>query len=195
MLVKFNELKKNCGNVILKDFNYLSKEQSLSQFKGTRRNYRNILIEGLLEDTFIVNNQLRNIYTVKGTYKYSCSYTGYNIAVAISHNNIGIDIEMYKNINIKNLDIFTNDCELNLVKGIIKKPTSIEAATFIWCLKESIGKLFNVGLSKGFKSISICKKQEMHLITNFERDEIPNLYVYYKLFEDFCLVISSYNEL
>ncbi len=195
MIVIFNKLDSIIKNVVYKDFSYLNKNYDLNHFKRVRRNYRNLLIEELLNNNrFRINREDMKLYTEKGEINFSSSYSGYNIAVAISDDRIGIDIEKYENIFYENIDIFTSVSEMSTLRDLLNTYTLLEKATFIWCLKESVGKLYNVGLSKGFKAFNLKKNNEFYLSTKLNIPNKTHIYVYYKLFKDYCLVLSTFKN-
>lgn len=195
MIVIFNKLDSIIKNVIYKDFSYLSENYDLNSFKRVRRNYRNLLIEELLNNNkFRINREDMKLYTEKGEINFSSSYSDYNIAVAISNDCIGIDIEKYENIFYENIDIFTSISEMVTLRDLLNTYTLLEKATFIWCLKESVGKLYNVGLSRGFKAFNLKKNNEFYLNTKLDILNKTHIYVYYKLFEDYCLVLSTFKD-
>lgn len=72
---------------------------------------------------------------------------------------IGIDIEkIFKNISSEFLEYCFTSKELESISKIFKQTTFECSCTMLWCIKESVGKLFSIGLSGNPKKIEILFK-------------------------------------
>lgn len=196
MRVIFREMC-DMKDITLHDFSVLSKTCNLEKFRKVRRLYRNKIVEQILDyEEFEFDYDLMEIHTRMLKKKFSCSYCGFSIAVGISDYKIGIDIEAYSKISPKKFNIFSSGYEREIFRSLHKHHSLKEVETFIWSCKESLGKLFDVGLSKGFMSFRFFKKDMFFVRTNFKSINRNNeVFIYYKFFDNICFVLSSFHNL
>ena len=93
----------------------------------------------------------------------SMSYSSPLVAVEVYEKqeggSIGIDIEkIFKNISSEFLEYCFTSKELESISKIFKQTTFECSCTMLWCIKESVGKLFSIGLSGNPKKIEILFK-------------------------------------
>lgn len=190
MKVIFREGLGKC--VKYADFSHLSPIYDARTFKKVRRTYRNLLLKELLNyDEVVIDGKNRRLYTPNRELRFSCSYSDYKIAVAVAQEQVGIDIEAYKKISTEHIELFTSDYEIDVVSSHIKQRTRKEVATLIWSYKESLGKLYSVGLSEGFKTFNICKEMDFYISSKLEIKE-ANVYIHYKFLKDYCITVSCF---
>lgn len=93
----------------------------------------------------------------------SMSYSSPLVAVEVYEKqeggSIGIDIEkIFKNISSEFLEYCFTSKELESISKIFKQTTFECSCTMLWCIKESVGKLFSIGLSGNPEKIEILFK-------------------------------------
>lgn len=195
MKVVFKELDDIKSNIQIMNFSYLSNKYNIYVFKKNRRIYRNLIIQQIFDNKNInIDNNLMKIKTEDKEYFFSSSYSEYNIAVGIWENKIGLDIESYNKISFDKLEIFSSKNEFTIINSLYNSFSPIEVLTLIWSCKESLGKLYNIGLSKGFKAFEFYKNDQFFIKTNFE-NKINKVYIYYKFLKDICIVLSSFTPI
>lgn len=104
---------------------------------------------------------------------FNVSHSGEVAVLAVSENEIGVDIEKQRNID---KDIVKRCFTVEEVEFMGDSP---ERFTRIWTLKEAISKFFGEGLSVGFNSFSVLPLDRVHTIkgkeVNFFVSEIDNM--------------------
>ncbi|MHB1391656.1 MAG: 4'-phosphopantetheinyl transferase superfamily protein [Clostridia bacterium] len=182
-------------HVCLRDFSYLDKIYSMRNFQKVRRYLKDKMIADMLGcTTFIINQDFLITYSGNCEKRYSCSYCGYNIAVALFDNDFGIDIESYNKISEEKINIFSSQAELEIFRSYFKSRSTVELATFIWSIKESLGKLYKVGLSKGFQTFKFYERDGIFISTDLQVRS-NDFYIYYKFYNNNCFVLSALNKL
>ena len=196
--MKFNEITDldSITDLIYKDFSYLEETINLRYFTKKRRMIRDELIEEWLgnnEYSFDYDHMKINIE--EKVYYFSGSYSGYKIAFIKSLDKVGIDIEMYKNISSNNTHLFISKDEISNLSSKFDSFSPLEKSTLIWCIKESVGKLFNVGLSKGFDSFKLRKRDKIHYLgTSLNLPHDHSINIFFKMFNDFCIVFAKFEN-
>ena len=180
------------SGLIYKDYSYLKETIDLRYFNKKRRLIRDVLIRQFLDyRKFSIDYDYMKIDIEGKEFNFSGSYSGYKIAFIISLDKVGIDIEMYKKISLDNIQLFASKDEINSLSSEFESFSLIEKSTLIWCIKESVGKLFDVGLSNGFDSFKLRKKDKIYLETFLDLSWEHSIIISYKLFNDFCLVLTK----
>ncbi len=198
MRVYFHELNDTYENFQIHYFGNICNRYTQKEFYKLRRVFRDRIINRMLQEKdFILDENGKKIYTINDKKNFSCSYTGFYIAVGLSDYKIGIDIEDYNKISADKIHIFSSDYELSLVQSEINCSASIATATLVWCCKESLGKLFNVGLARGFKAFEFyySVNSSLNIKKNFDSNNYDDVHIYYKLFDYKCFVICSFHRL
>jgi len=69
----------------------------------------------------------------------------------------------------------------------------LEKSTLIWCIKESVGKLFDIGLSKGFDTFKLRKRDKIYLEAAFFKHSCEHsIKIFYKMLDDHCIVFAKF---
>jgi 4'-phosphopantetheinyl transferase len=151
-----------------------------SRHLGKERCVKSMLGEILVRHSIICNSSLRysDIRLIKNIYgkaslqgisgiHFNISHSGEWLICGLSNKEIGIDIELMKHMDFKNImKIFFSTQEQQYVLGSknIKK-TFFE----IFTLKESYIKLLGIGLSKKLSAFSILKQENKYIINDSEQ--------------------------
>jgi hypothetical protein len=194
--VQFNAIDDliNTTSLIYKDFSYLKQTIDIRQFNKVRRVFRDELIkEWLGNEENTIDYDFRKINTKEKEFYFSCSYSGYKIVVIKSVTKIGIDMEMYKRISLDNIHLFASSDELNSLGFEFGLLSLLEKSTLIWCIKESVGKLFDIGLSKGFDTFRLKRKDKIYLSTFLKLSCECRINIFYKMFTDYCIVFAKFH--
>ncbi len=132
-----------------------------------------LLLKEALKANDIKINDYEYVVSEKGKpslfycpYQFSISHTGGLCVVAISIDEVGIDVEKVKPYTLKIERIFTlSDCEF------INTSEQKEKAFYqIWTSKEAYVKALGTGLSTAFNSFEVVNLNEKHLV-HFEIDD------------------------
>jgi len=184
------------ASLFYKDFAHLEKTIDMSHFKKNRREFRDEMLKERLDNRiYSLDNKRKKINIEESVYNFSTSYSGYKIIFIKSLNKVGIDIELYKNISVKNIPLFASKEELNSLDFEFESSSILEKATLIWCIKESVGKLFDVGLSKGFDTFKLKEQGGKIYLATFLNLLCENyINVSYKKFKDFCVIITTFQR-
>lgn len=188
---------KNIQRIFLKEQLNVDDIQVLHQHCQTYNKYRRREIQKILFDS-CVNNKFYNIdrknYMIKtkeNEYYYSCSYMYKNVIIAISKNKVGIDFEANNKINEENLNIFSDKKEMEIVKKVFDIQSNSIAVTMLWCLKESLGKYYNVGFKNGFKFFSIIEEED-RLYISADNIQVNNqINIFFGFNNQLCLAMVS----
>lgn len=161
---------------------YYNYDQDRSYLKlKDKRNMRNQLLKN--QDCYmkILRSKDKRLVKIQDhVYHYSSSYSGNMALVTYDKESLGADIERYCRLSEVKAELFMKESEKILCEQLFENRRSIEQITFLWCLKESVGKLFGFGLSLGIQEIELVDK-------NY--DQIINVYVHF--FNDACMVVSQ----
>ena len=173
---KMEESLVELQNMISKaDSSHLNSEKRKKEFLSTR-----ILLNKLNPNSEITYNKFGAPQLSDGK-QISISHSKTSVAIIISDNNVGIDIE---EISEKALRISSKFINKNHLINLTK-----EKATLIWCVKECIYKLFQKGNIDFRKDIIIeefqiekkgkinCKLRGEKIIVNYQK--IDNQYLAY----------------
>ena len=173
---KMEESLVELQNMISKaDSSYLNSEKRKKEFLSTR-----ILLNKLNPNSEITYNKFGAPQLSDGK-QISISHSKTSVAIIISDNNVGIDIE---EIDEKALRISSKFINKNHLVNLTK-----EKATLIWCVKECLFKLFQKGNIDFRKDITIeefqiekkgkinCKLRGEKIIVNYQK--IDNQYLAY----------------
>ena len=165
---------KQCLDLIKNDvkglhFFTLNRENSTSQILN---NIKEITFTEHYDDYTKTNSNLKtlNIDYYKFTYSdkgkpllikspidFSISHSGNYVAVILSYNSVGIDIQKKQKIS-QNLVNFT--CNQYDQEFLEDSKNKIDAFFDIWCLKEAYSKMTGNGLITSFKNIKIDYKNK-----------------------------------
>jgi phosphopantetheinyl transferase len=192
--VQFNKISdlKNVSVLLFKDFSYLEQAIDLRQFNRMRRVFRDDLIkEWLGSKGYLIDYNRMKINIEGKEFNFSGSYSEYKIVFIKSVGKVGIDIEMYKRISPDNIHLFASEGELNSLSSEFKPLSISEKSTLIWCIKESVGKLFDIGLSKGFDAFKLKKKDKIYLSTFLNLSCEHSINIFYKILNDYCIVVAK----
>lgn len=194
--MKFNEITDltNTKDLIYKDFSCLSETIDLRHFNKKRRMIREEMIKEWLGDQqhSIDYNHLK-IRIEGAEFNFSGSYSNYKIVFIKSLIKVGIDIEMYEKISLDSIHLFASKDELNNLNSEFASYYTIEKATLLWCIKESVGKLFDVGLLKGFDTFKLRRRdKKLYLGTLLHPLSEYKVNIFYKMFDDFCVVFAKF---
>lgn len=162
--------------------NYLSRNElkKINRIRILEKQYLKILsrymIKNLIKKDFW-NNELNSLEILNSTgdvgqpilfYKgkatgmsVSISYSYPLVAVEVCKNQgcVGIDIEkILKNISSEFLEYCFTSKELESILKIFTQQNFECSCTMLWCIKESVGKLFSIGLSGNPKKIEVLFK-------------------------------------
>lgn len=137
-------------------------------------------------DNFVVDQQSHLINNLKQQKYFSASYSDYDILVAIQDKPIGVDLERYNKLTTEKGSLFLSNSERIIMKEKFIEQTDIQGITMMWCFKESVGKLFGVGISNGINVFSFV---------GLEKRAKYVVYTYYSFMKDYCVAISSWNDL
>lgn len=195
--MQFNEIGdlNNVANLVYKDFSHLEQTIDRRHFGKIRRVFRDDLIkEWLGGKEYSIDYHHMKIKIEGEEYGFSSSYSGYKMIVIKSVTKVGIDLEMYNRISLNNIHLFISADELNSLGFEFKSLTTSEKSTLIWCIKESVGKLFNVGLSKGFDTFTLKRSDKVYLSTFLNLSHEKKLNISYKMFNDYCIVFAEFQE-
>lgn len=199
MKVYFHDLKGQHHFFQVHNFNQIKTEYSKKDFYQSRRLFRNaIFLHMINEDECFINEELKEIITHSSKIKYSCSYSSFNVAVALSDYKIGIDIEVCGKIRRKYLKLFSSEDEISVVRSTSYELTEQKATTLLWCCKESLGKLFDIGLSRGLNAFEfhILSDGNCYINKNFsDNNQKSDVHIYYDFFDNLCLAISTFHLL
>lgn len=155
------------------------------EYTRNRRFYRNQLIASIIEDdNFVVDEQRHSIKYKQHEKYFSASYSDNDILVAIQDKPVGVDLERYKKLTEEKGELFINDKERIIMNNELIGQEEINKITMMWCLKESVGKLFGVGISKGFNLFDF-----VGIVDNVQYE----VYAYYLFMKDCCAAICSWN--
>lgn len=155
--------------------------------KLNRRLYRDKLIAKALDsEEFVVNQDNHTIASLYNFVFYSASYSECNILLGMHDVPIGVDLERYTKLSVEKGCLFMNQSERKIINEHFSGRNEIESICMAWCFKESIGKLFNVGISKGINAFTFVECQDSaHYI----------LYMYYKFMEKSCWAVCLESSL
>jgi len=195
--VQFNEISNlnNMTDLAYKDFSYLEQTIDLRHFTKMRRAVRDDLIKIWLGNKgYSIDYNQMKIKVQGKEFNFSSSYSGYKIVVIKSEDKIGIDIEMYERISPNHIHLFTSIDELNSLDSEFESLSASEKSTLVWCMKESIGKLFNIGLSKGFDAFNFKKHDKIYLSTFLNLLCEQKINIFYKMFNDYCIVFAKFSK-
>ena len=180
-------------NLIFKDFSYLEQTINLHDFNKKRRMFRDELItEWLGSQRYVIDYNRMKINIEGKEFDFSGSYSGHKVIFIKSMEKVGIDIEMYTRISSDHIHLFASEDELNSLNPELESFSMLEKATLVWCIKESVGKLFNIGLSKGFDAFKLRKKEKFYLSTCLSLSYQRQIHIFYKMFDDYCIVFSIF---
>ena len=148
------KLTENCENRL----NTIKSEQKRKQFLSIRKlfSFNNISLSELVYDS-------NGAPYLKNGKKISISHTNNYAALVISDYNIGIDIQDYREKIISISDKFISAYERQIIDV-----NSVKELTLIWCIKESVFKIYKKpGLSfkKNIIIESFSDKFESSLIS------------------------------
>jgi len=181
------------AEVIYQDFSYLEETIDLRYFKKKRREIRDELIKAWLgNQEYSIDYNYMKIRINGKEFYFSGSYSGYKVVFIKSLDKVGIDIEMYKHISLNNIQLFTSKEELNSLNSELDSHSILEKSTLVWCIKESVGKLFDVGLSKGFESFKLRKLDKLYIETTLNPIRENRISIFYKMFHNFCIVLAKF---
>lgn len=88
---------------------------------------------------------------------FSISHSGNYVAIALSKDPIGVDIQEIREIDDKLIGYVLNDAEISL----INKDNKLNSFFEIWTAKEAYLKYIGIGLEKTLKSIDITNKKSL----------------------------------
>ena len=195
MEVQFNEINDltSMANLVYKDYSHLKEAIDIRHFNKKRRMVRDDLLKKWLNNReYSIDYDHMKINIEGEEFNFSGSYSGYKIVFIKSLDKVGIDIEMYKKISPNNIHLFVSKEELNSLNSYFKSFSLLEKVTLIWCIKESVGKLFDIGLSKGFDSFKLIKRDKIYLQTFLNISCGRDINIFYKIFADFCIVFAKF---
>lgn len=196
--MQFNEINElnRIDDLVFKDFSYLKQTIDLRDFNKMRRVFRNELIKGWLgSQGYSIDYNFMKICIGGKDFSFSSSYSDYKVVVIKSMTKIGIDIEMYKKISLDHIHLFVSEEELSSLSTGFESFSILEKSTLIWCIKESVGKLFDVGLSKGFDAFKLRKRDKIYLGTCLNLSDEHSINIFYKMFDDYCIAFSEFKNL
>ncbi|MBS1775586.1 MAG: 4'-phosphopantetheinyl transferase superfamily protein [Bacteroidetes bacterium] len=95
--------------------------------------------------------------------KFNISHSGHWVVCAVSHQEIGIDVEQVRNIDLDIAQHYFSESERNdlLVQPLVKQ---MDYFYRLWTLKESYIKMLGEGLSCPLDSFSVVMNGEPYLI-------------------------------
>ena len=193
--VQLNEITDlaNEASLIYKDFSYLEETTDLRHFNRNRRMVRDEMIKEWLGNQRYSIDYSRMKISIEGKeFNFSGSYSSYKIVFIKSLAKVGIDIEMYKKISPDNIHLFASKDELNNLSSEFESFSALEKSTLIWCIKESVGKLFDIGLSKGFDAFKLRKRGKIYLATILNLSCEHGIKIFYKMFDEYCIVFAKF---
>lgn len=177
------------------NFEILKYQYTDRQFKRLRRKFLVDILKSKYGDMIDLDFAQRKI-NLEGQEElnYSYSTSDFTIAVIASKFPIGIDIESYEKLRGCVLDIFASHEEIKVIQSVFQTDCSKQLKTFLWCSKESIGKLIGVGLRDGYKAIQFANDGGLY-VNSIYPDLPPSIYIYYCFLPYHCVVISSFQEI
>ncbi|CAH1058196.1 4'-phosphopantetheinyl transferase superfamily protein [Paenibacillus pseudetheri] len=177
------------------NFEGLKYQYTSRQFKKLRRKFLLDMLKKKYDDLVELDFVRRRIsFDNQEELNYSYSLSGYNIAVIVNKSPIGIDIESYEKLRDCVLDIYASREEIEAIQSALQTDCSKQLRTFLWCSKESIGKLISVGLKDGYKAIQFSNDDGLRISSIYPALP-PSIYIYYCFLPYYCVVISSFREI
>jgi hypothetical protein len=177
------------------NFDALKYQYTDRQFKRLRRKFLIDLLKKKHGNFIELDFVRRKVsFDSQEEFNYSYSSSGFNIAVIVSQFQIGIDLECYEKLRGCVLDIFSSPEEIATIQSVVQTDCSKQLKTFLWCSKESIGKLIRVGLKDGYKAIQFANDDGLR-INSIYPTLPPSIYIYYCFLPHHCVVISSFHEI
>ncbi|MBS1783117.1 MAG: 4'-phosphopantetheinyl transferase superfamily protein [Bacteroidetes bacterium] len=100
--------------------------------------------------------------------KFNFSHSGHWVVCAFAHQEIGIDIEQVRSIDLDIAQHYFSESECN---DLFAKPLSQQIDYFyrLWTMKESYIKMLGKGLSCPLDSFSVIINEEIYLVDNIQQ--------------------------
>ena len=163
----FWNIKENCNELseLIADHGVLLAE-SIRRFKSTIRQKEWLAVRVLLQQTpykniNIIYNGNGKPYLADSSKYISISHTREYVAIAVSDQPIGVDVEIISRNAFAVAESFLKPREMEC---LYKEDNPTEEALFLWCVKEAAFKLASEKVSV-LKEIGITKNANDYLVT------------------------------
>ena len=152
---KWNDLKKG-----VPEWKYCQYQQMKSQLYATISSYGYFIVNlALIENKSkgeIIRGKYGKPFLDNHSIHFNISHSGNKVAVGISDEAIGIDIEKVANSFYDVSEWYLSESEKE-VYGSLKRGQQIDFLSAVWTLKEAYGKLIGQGLNYPLKKVTFYK--------------------------------------
>jgi len=120
---------------------------------------------------------------------YNISHSGHYVVCAVAPNEIGIDVERVRKVNLRIAERFFSAPE---IQDLMAREEDDRMHYFItlWTIKESYLKAIGRGLTQHLNSFTICKNGNSYLLTGNEEAEGYGIETR-KLSEDYMMAVCA----
>ncbi len=101
---------------------------------------------------------------------YNISHSGHYVVCAVAPNEIGIDVERVRKVNLRIAERFFSEPEINDLM-IRNDEDRMQYFITLWTIKESYLKAIGRGLTQHLNSFTICKNGDSYLLTGNQEAE------------------------
>lgn len=195
----FEYVKKELSGYLPKE----SKEAVLRHKteKGAQRTLLGELLSRIIisQKTDLPTHKIHYRKTVKGKpyipdsfVHFNVSHSGEWVVLAVADVEVGIDIEVLREVNYRVATRFFSTEENDLLEQVIGNE-KLELFFDFWTLKESYLKLLGTGLTKSLSSFSIVRDNNIYKLNeNTNNKQEPVFMRQYHLSDEYKLSICSY---
>ena len=177
----YDNIDKNRLEKIKKSSNNLFKKEQLGS---------SILLNDILENYFFMDttkveyiyNEFGKPYIKDSNLYFSLSHSNGVIALAVSKEEIGLDIELIKDVKDNLAHKVMNEAEYNIYKGL-SKTDKISYFYEVWTSKEAYVKKLGSALTLNPSNINISNSQYMIALTDATYITIDERYIPKELLE------------
>jgi 4'-phosphopantetheinyl transferase len=120
---------------------------------------------------------------------FNISHSGHYVVCAVANQEIGIDVERIRKVNIRIAERFFSETE---IRDLVKLGETERMQYFItlWTIKESYLKAIGRGLTQHLNSFTIIKNNESYLLTGNKEAERYGI-VTHQLSHDYMMAVCA----
>lgn len=125
---------------------------------------------------------------------FNISHSGDWVVIAVADIDVGIDVELLREVNYRVATRFFSKDE-NTLLGKLQGKDKLSLFFDFWTIKESYLKLLGTGLTKSLSSFSILRdNHNFRLKENTNNKQEPVFFRQYNLAKDYKLSVCSYRD-
>ncbi|MGM0565161.1 MAG: 4'-phosphopantetheinyl transferase family protein [Bacteroidota bacterium] len=147
---------------------------------------------GFYPDTPFLSSKHGKPYLAHHQIEFNISHSGNYVALALSKNNIGVDIEKLRHNKMRVARRFFSDAEIDLLRGSGNPDNDF---TRLWSLKEAYLKYSGSGLTEALNTFTVKESKQSNIFEVYDSDGIQkNIRLFHKMIDNGYFLSVCFDE-